>query len=294
MTIDLDSPPSNFSTPLIAAVSGGSDSMALLRLLKDSGFSQVVVAHVDHGFRKESARDADFVKKNAEELGFAFELKTIDLKSLTEQEGGNLEATGRRERYAFFRELKEKYMAQYIVTAHHADDQVETVLMNIIRGSGLDGISGMKVIDGDLWRPLLKYSKQDLLGYCEERALSFVQDSTNDDLSYRRNFLRSEVVPKLKELNPNLLGTMQNNIQIWRQAADELMSRASQYLDTNQGLSNRYHLQPFLELGAAEQRGVVARVCLHRQPGECGLSNEPSFEQVQAVGSIAIADRCQC
>jgi len=246
--MDLTSEAPDLGTPLVVAVSGGPDSVALLHLLVEAGFSAITVAHVDHGFREESAEEAEFVRDLATDLGLEFEIKRLDGAPSSE----NLEAWAREQRYGFFRSLE-----GLIVTAHHADDQVETVLMNIIRGCGLDGLSGMREREGDLWRPLLRMSKQEILSLCDERAWPYVKDSSNDDLRLRRNALRHEIIPRLKELNPNLLETMAGNVTLWQQAADALRSRAEEYLLDQE---RRYDLPRFLELNDFEQQVVLREI----------------------------------
>jgi len=197
------------------AVSGGPDSVCLLYLLKKSGFKNIIVAHLDHKIRQDSYRDAQLVKEMAEQLAYKFAFQQLDIRAIAEERGENLEAFGRQARYAFFRELKEKNKAEYIVTAHHSGDQVETILLNIIRGCGLEGLAGMRELDHDLWRPLLSYSKKELFRFCGEQQLRFVNEATNLDPRYSRNYLRLKVIPLLQKLNPKLLETFKGNNHFW-------------------------------------------------------------------------------
>jgi tRNA(Ile)-lysidine synthase len=247
----------NPELPQIIAVSGGPDSMALLHILHSFGFKKLIVAHVDHGIRLDSYHDAHLVAIFTESLHRDFFLKQVNVTKLAEERNENLEAVGRDERYSFFRKLQAEHQAQYIVTAHHADDQVETVLMNIVRGCGLNGLTGMAGLEGDLWRPLLHFSKQELLQYCREHHISYVNESTNQDLTYRRNYLRHQVVPQLKKLNPNLLGTMQKNIHVWKQAQEELEARARAFLTEHKEKENRYSIRPFLDKSEMEQQMIL-------------------------------------
>ncbi|MDP2691299.1 MAG: tRNA lysidine(34) synthetase TilS [bacterium] len=257
MTIAFDQLGLNLNDVLIVAVSGGPDSVALLHLLKQTGFEQIIVAHLDHKIRQSSYQDAQLVMGLAMRLNYQIVMKQVDIRKLAEKEQENLESIGRRERYAFFRELKEKHHARFIITAHHADDQIETVLMNLIRGCGLEGLGGMQEVEGDIWRPLLRMSKEELLGYCQEHRLSFLQDESNQDEQYRRNFLRKKVVPHLKALNPNLLGTMRNNIRVWQQAAEYFQKRAELFLEEGQERPPRYDVKRFLKLDDFEQQNVL-------------------------------------
>ncbi len=247
----------NPEAPQIIAVSGGPDSMALLHILHSFGFKKLIVAHVDHGIRLDSYHDAHLVSHFTESLNRNFFLKQVNVPKLADQRNENLEAVGRDERYSFFRQLKAEHRAQYIVTAHHADDQVETVLMNIVRGCGMSGLTGISGLEGDLWRPLLHFSKQELLQYCREHAISYVNESSNQDLTYRRNYLRHQVVPQLKKLNPNLLNTMQKNIHVWKLAQEELEEKARLFLIEHRERDQRYSIRPFLDKSEMEQQMIL-------------------------------------
>lgn len=184
-----------FDKRLVLAISGGVDSVSLLHLFVSSGFNleNLVVAHVDHGIRSDSASDLEFVRGLASKYGVRFEGVSFDVPSMD----GNLEANCRRVRYDFLNSLG----GDYVVTAHHQDDQAETVFMNFLKGSFVRGMAGMKVIDEDLriFRPLLEFSKKELISYANAAGLEYVVDSTNSDSSYDRNFLRNDVFGPLAE-----------------------------------------------------------------------------------------------
>jgi|CXWL01.1.fsa_nt_gi tRNA(Ile)-lysidine synthase len=256
MTIDV-SKNISLRAPLIVAVSGGSDSVALLHLLRAKGFSQLIIAHLDHQLRQNSSQDAKFVKQLAKESGAKFVLKKTNIAQYAKKHRLNREDAGRQVRYDFFRTLKKKYKATAITTAHHGDDQIETILMNIVRGCGLDGLSGMQEIDGDLWRPLLGMSKKDILKYCRHQRLQFVNDSSNDDLQLRRNFLRKKVIPQLKKLNPQLEKTIQANAQLWAHTRAYLQEKAQNFLRTHQISDHRYSLKVFLSVPEFEQQIIL-------------------------------------
>ncbi|MDB5179667.1 MAG: hypothetical protein JWN12_299 [Candidatus Saccharibacteria bacterium] len=164
----------------IVAVSGGVDSIALLHMLTQTTDHEIVVAHFDHGTRDDSAEDATFVGGLAAEYGFQFE-------TLREELGPNTsEEIARNRRYAFLRDIAKKYNGR-IMTAHHADDVVETIAINFHRGTGWRGLA---VLDSDILRPLLLLTKADLIEYAEQRKLSWREDSTNASDKYLRNRLR--------------------------------------------------------------------------------------------------------
>ncbi len=164
----------------IVAVSGGIDSVALLDMMVQAGREPLVVAHFDHGIRDDSAEDAKFVASLADRYGLPFETRREEL-------GPNAsEAIARERRYAFLRELASKYEGK-IVTAHHADDLVETVAINLHRGTGWRGLA---VLDSDVLRPLLDVHKDELRRYVNRRRLDWREDSTNKNDKYLRNKLR--------------------------------------------------------------------------------------------------------
>jgi tRNA(Ile)-lysidine synthase len=186
------------------AVSGGSDSVALfwiLNSLKERlGFKRLSVVHVNHRLRgSESDADALFVKNMAHEAGVDFYLKELEKP----QRNAGLEEWGRRERYAFFSRIRETEGFSFIATGHTADDQAETVLMRIIRGCGLKGLrSLLPVRDDDVIRPVLSLSRQSLRAWLLERNIEFREDSSNEDVKFKRNWIRREVLPKIAGQSP--------------------------------------------------------------------------------------------
>lgn len=198
---------------IVVAVSGGPDSVALLHLLfalSGKWSWRLTVAHVNHGFRpEESAREAMLVSRMAEKLGLAYEAVTLDLPDYIRRTGMNAQAAARAKRYEFLGRIALERGANRIALAHHADDQAETVLMRILRGTGPSGLRGIPVHrmeknGAELIRPLLRITKADIERYCEERGLDFVTDSSNLKTDYHRNQIRIEVLPYLARFNDRL------------------------------------------------------------------------------------------
>ncbi len=176
----------------IVAVSGGVDSVVLLNMLSNMPNVELIIAHFDHGIRGDSADDAKFVAKLAKSYGMPFETQRIELGPETS------EAEARDARYAFLKKVQKKYHASAILTAHHQDDVLETVVINLTRGTGRRGLSSLKSSEGVI-RPLLHMTKADLSKYAEEHSLTWREDSTNTDTKYLRNRIRHELLPKAGE-----------------------------------------------------------------------------------------------
>ncbi len=196
------------TTPVLLALSGGADSVALLHLLhawkEEYGFS-LTAAHVHHGIRGEEAdRDAEFCRALCEELGVELCLLKTDIPALAEKRGKGLEETAREVRYEWLASLMCERELPLLATAHHADDHLETVLFRLSRGTGLRGLSGISPArpfgKGSLVRPLLSLSREQILSLCREKGWGYVTDSTNADPDYARNRLRTQVVPVLEAL----------------------------------------------------------------------------------------------
>lgn len=191
---------------IVVACSGGADSMCLLSLvceLRKKKNLDIIVVHVDHNVRSESKRDLEFVKNYCLENNLKFESTTLDVNkdNFSEQLGHNL-------RYDFFKKILNKYNAHYLATAHHGDDLIETILMRINRGSTLEGYSGFKkinVIDNITFlKPLIEYTKEDILKYNANNNIKYVIDKSNSSLKYKRNRYRLNVLPFLKKEDENI------------------------------------------------------------------------------------------
>ena len=192
-------------TSVLLALSGGADSRTLLHLLakqaKQDGFG-LLLAHVNHGIRGEEAvRDRDFCQALANRYGLELCILDADVPALAKEHGRGLEEEARAVRYAFFEHLMRERDIPLLATAHNADDQLETVLFRLSRGTGLAGLSGIAPVrrfaNGWLTRPLLTVPRREILSYCAENGLEYVTDSTNADIAYARNRIRAEIIPVL-------------------------------------------------------------------------------------------------
>ena len=200
------------TTKLIVAVSGGADSVALLDLLCCLGYS-CVIAHCNFHLRgDESDRDERFVTSLAHRYAIPFRKIDFQTKEYAAIKSVSIEMAARELRYEWFRQLCIRENADYIAVAHHADDVVETFLMNLSRGTGIRGLTGIKELTGRVWRPLLDYSKQDIMEYITSKGLPHVEDSTNSDSLYTRNKFRNEIIPMFQTVYPTFKNNVKNTI----------------------------------------------------------------------------------
>lgn len=212
------------STTVIVAVSGGVDSIALLHYL--AGRSdldlRIVVAHLNHSLRgEESDADEALVRESAERFGATFESRKEDVRAIAREKGLSLEEAGRAARYRFFDELALMYEGAVVALAHHRDDQAETVLMRLLRGSGPAGLTGMGYCSrsGRYIRPFLDARRADIEAYAGQYGLAFRNDSSNSDTSFLRNRIRLELLPQLAGYNPSIVSRLADTAAIM--AADE-------------------------------------------------------------------------
>ena len=198
-----------FSAPchVLVGLSGGADSMALLHILTHWPDDNLTVSavHIHHGLRGESAdRDAEFVSQYCEKYNVPLFIIREDVAAVADREGCSIEEAGRNVRYYRFEELRCRVGADYVVTAHTASDQAETLLMRIIRGSGVDGLQGIPTVRGLIRRPLLCAYRDEIEAYCAAHSVPYVSDETNSDTRFARNFVRHNVLPTLREMNPSV------------------------------------------------------------------------------------------
>ena len=195
---------------VLVALSGGPDSMCLLYLLK--AYREKVpfdlrAAHLHHGLRETAYRDQTFVESLCEEWDVPLIVERADVKAYARENKLGTEEAGRILRYDFFR--RHKAPGGLIALAHHLDDQVETMLLRLIRGTGLRGMEGMKVLEGDLFRPLLSLTKEEILAALEENHIPYVVDETNLEPTYSRNRVRLNMVPEAEAINPGFRRAME-------------------------------------------------------------------------------------
>lgn len=194
---------------VVVAVSGGSDSVCLLDLMvrvREKMNLKLTCAHVNHNLRPEADDDEAFVRDLCKKLGVSFVSHNVDVAKFAQQNKMSIELAGREVRYAFFTSLGK----DAILTAHTKNDAAETVLLHLTRGCGLKGLCGIpRLRNGKIYRPLLSFSKKEIESYLQSHSISWREDSTNQDSFYARNKIRNEILPKLLEMNPAFLESVE-------------------------------------------------------------------------------------
>ena len=257
--------------PIVVGCSGGPDSMCLLHLIKEIFSNKLICIHINHNLREESASELEFVKKYCFDNSIIFESCTFEKKEkITDSEL-------RKKRYAYFEAIINKYNAKYLLTAHHGDDLVETILMRLSRGSNLKGYSGIpiKSINKNyiLLRPLLYLTKNNIEEYNKNNNIKYVIDKSNDTDDYTRNRYRHHVLPTLKKEN--------NNIHLKYLKFNNELLEYHNYIDTivleeinKNYLDNEYSLKEFENLDDLIKRKVIEKLLSYMYPHDLELIND--------------------
>lgn len=264
--------------PLIIGVSGGPDSLSLLHIMNELGYLLIVV-HLNHGLRPEAEMDAKFVGQEAESLGLLFISSFEDTKAFAQNRGIAIEEAARHLRYRFLFAEADKRNAQAVVVGHTADDQVETVLMHLLRGAGLSGLRGMQVLsvnpgwheDIPLIRPLLDVWREEIIEYCTQYDLQPLFDRSNLDTTLFRNRLRYELLPELEKYNPRvskLIWQTANTLSADFEMVEQVINTA--WDECVMGTGNGYivlNRDAFICQPKGVQRGLARQAIAMMRPG---------------------------
>lgn len=197
---------------VLIAVSGGVDSVILVHICHKLNL-KFALAHCNFNLRgKESDADEGFVLQLADDLDLEVFIESFDTELFAQESKLSIQMAARKLRYDWFQELSDQLHFDYILTAHHADDNLETFLINLTRGTGLEGLTGIPEINGKFVRPLLPFSREMIESYAKENRINWREDASNASTKYVRNKLRHDVIPILKEINPSLLQSFQNTL----------------------------------------------------------------------------------
>lgn len=258
------------SERLLIALSGGADSVALLRVLLSLGYT-CEAAHCNFHLRgKESDRDEAFVRELCERLDVSLHVVHFDTVTYASQHHVSIEMAARELRYRYFKNLALQMGAAYVAVAHHQNDSVETFLLNLIRGTGINGLRGIRPKNGEIVRPLLSVSRKEILEYLAELEQDYVTDSTNLQDEYTRNKIRLNVLPLMESINPSV----QNNIV----ATSEYLSEIAEVYNSLMEKGKKKVVVPFSEGGDGAFK--ISIPCLLEEPASRSLL----FEVLHPLG----------
>lgn len=269
------------NTTLVVAVSGGPDSMALLDILlkqKQKKNLNIVVAHVNHKLRQESDAEEIMVKNYCGKNHLTCEILTID-----NYKKGNIENQARTKRYVFFEEIVKKRKASYLLTAHHGDDLIETIMMRIVRGSSPRGYSGFGVVTKkkgyQIIRPLINNTKKELEDYVKNHNITYAIDKTNFDKTYTRNRYRMNILPYLKEENPNVHNKFYKFSTILKEYDAYIEEETMQYLpEVTKG--NTVIIEKFQKLKPLIQKRILSTMLMNIYGNQINCLNDKHLNMV--------------
>ncbi len=265
---------------VILAISGGPDSMFLLDVCRRTlGKGRITATHFNHHVRKDSGIDESIVREYCAKHGIPFVLGSADIPRKSASMNRGLEETGRIARYAFLEKTRKKAKASFILTAHHADDQVETILMHFVRGSGVHGLTGMAILSGTILRPLLGITKEEILVYLKAKKIRYTTDSTNLVPDTSRNLVRLEVIPRLKRINPSFSKTILHSAEMFSHLSTFLSEEAEAFR-TAFSSAGSINQTAFVSLPLVLQREVLRKIYVDAHGSAEGLYS-PELEEVR-------------
>ncbi len=267
----------------LLAVSGGVDSMVMAELFHRAKFS-FAIAHCNFGLRgAESDGDEIFMRHWAGEQDVIVHTQKFETAQKAKTKGSSIQMEARDLRYAWFEELMQEFNYDYLATAHHADDNIETVLLNLVRGTGLPGLLGIAPNKDKLIRPLLFATKGEILDFAQKEKLDWREDSSNATDAYRRNLLRHQVLPVLQEMNPSLQRTFNQNLERLR-AVDSLLGGL--LLEWRRKAVRIENDSIFISIPTIQQANEPAYI-LHEILAEYGFNYAQTKQVVAALGGIS-------
>ena len=236
---------------LLIAISGGLDSVVLYHLLATLHFD-IYLAHCNFNLRgKESDLDEEFVNNLSQKTSNQIFIKSFDTEKYSKENKLSTQIAARDLRYTWFQELAEEHNFDFVLTAHHADDNLETFLINLTRGTGLEGFTGIPKINGNIVRPLLPFSREEILKYAKENNIDWREDASNASTKYTRNKIRHQVIPVLKEINPGLLSSFEKtleNLQESQQILEDRIDEVSLNIIETKGAVTKINIDKIQQL----------------------------------------------
>lgn len=276
---------------VIVGVSGGADSICLLHILKTLQKEydmKLTVAHVNHGVRQEAKEDAKFVESICKKWGIPYQEHNCNIVALAKEQKCSEEVVGRNERYGFFEKVRRTYNGDRIAVAHTMNDQAETMLMRLVRGSGITGLGAMEAKRGFIIRPILTISREDVETYCQQNGLAFKEDATNKMDIYTRNKLRLNVLPILKkEFNPNVIEVISQAATQLQETEDYLdiqTKKAYEQVVTEYKTGYSIYINDFLSFHSVIQSRII-RMTIEKHMGSLKDINYQNIEDVLSLAN---------
>lgn len=280
----------NGRTGIVAGVSGGADSVCLLRVLSELAKKyplMLYVVHVNHGIRDQEAdRDQAFVEDLCKELGIFCRTVKRDVPALARETGQTLEEAGRQVRYQVFEEERKRTNSQWIAVAHHKEDQAETILLNLFRGSFLNGLGGMRPVQGYIIRPLFDCAKEEITDFLRKRNVGWCQDSTNEELFAARNQLRLKVMPEIRRIQPEIIDVLCQSGMRFQEASDFLVQAAEDFLET-EGEETEEGLSLPISALSAVSPGLRSQVLYQALERVCGRRKDLTARHIALIWSLS-------
>lgn len=271
---------------IVVALSGGPDSVAVLCLLASYRKKQsfpLVAAILHHGLRENADKDVEFCRALTQRLEVPLYEKWEDVPTRAREWGMSFEMAGRKARHLFFQDVLTETNLHFLATGHHRQDQAETILLRILRGTGVDGLVGMEQKDGSILRPLLPYTKKEIIEYLENVGQTYCFDETNQETDYGRNRVRLELLPVLEQFNPNILGALETLSANAKDASVLLWDDARSYLEEHSANSSEILLpHTFLEKSPAFRRNIL-RACMVKLKGDAEGLSRKQIEEVDRL-----------
>jgi len=280
---------------IVVGVSGGPDSVCLLDILNELRNElgiELIVAHFNHGLRpEEDGEETRFVESMALSLNLPFETKKAGPYM---QETGSLEEKARHARYCFFDEVNDKFSARKIATGHTLNDQAETVLMRLLRGSGTSGLAGIPPVRGGrIIRPLINLTRDEVLSYVELRGLKFITDSSNRETHFLRNSIRLEVLPQLMEIQPRVIELLGQTAEIMKRDDEWMEAEAAAWMEKAAEISEDFRVQIPLSGFNQLPEALQFRIVRHALMISSGTLRRISLRHVEDVISLVTGEKPQ-
>ena len=277
----------NEDDKILVGVSGGPDSMTLLIILHSLGYN-LCVAHINHGLRENAVLDEEYVSNYCKNNNIPCFIKHLQLRK--NLNGMTVEEAGRKARYDFFEEICLKEKCNKIATAHNSNDNAETVIMNMIRGSGLTGLRGIEPIRGKIVRPLIEISRQEIEAFCTENNINPCHDESNDETTYTRNKIRLELIPYIqKNVNSNVISNINRMSEIIAEEErfiSNLVEAAFQNILINETLNKKVvcNLKLFNKLDIVIRKRLILKLIIKV------LGNAKDIEKVHVDDIIKLCE----